>query len=261
MRVYRRFLCLGDSFTEGLEDERRMDGRHRGWADRVADELSARARGSGGADFAYANLAIRGRLVRQVIDEQVPTAVAMRPDLVTLGAGVNDSLRPRFDINATATAMERGVRALRAAGADVLLFEFGDPSRRSRLMGGVAERIRAYNTALTAIAERYDCRRVSFWQVAAFDDPQLWAEDWLHLSPAGHQLVASMVLSALADGDDPWPTPPVPAPTASWPRRARANARWTQRHLAPWVVRRIRGESSGDAIGAKQREWAAWPPP
>ena len=97
-RDWRRFVALGDSFTEGLMDEVGPDGRHRGWADRVAEALAARAAAGGADGIEYANLAVRGRLVRQVIDEQVPAAVALGPDLASIAVGVNDTLRPRYDV-------------------------------------------------------------------------------------------------------------------------------------------------------------------
>lgn len=239
-------------------DEVRDDGRHRGWADRVADALSARAGDSG---FEYANLAIRGRLVRGVIDEQVPAAVALGPDLASLAVGVNDTLRPSYDVHRAATAMEEGVRALRGCGADVVVFAFGDPSRRSRVMAPVRERIRAYNSAVRDIARHYRCFLVDFWQVAAYDDPALWDEDWLHLSPLGHEITSRFVLDTLGLGEDSWRTPIVPAPRPGLPRRAAAGARWAGRHLAPWVGRRIRGESSGDAVQPKDPRWVSWAPP
>jgi lysophospholipase L1-like esterase len=40
----------------------------------------------------YANLAIRGRSTRQIRDEQLEPALALRPDLVTLFSGTNDLL-------------------------------------------------------------------------------------------------------------------------------------------------------------------------
>jgi lysophospholipase L1-like esterase len=252
-RVWRRYVALGDSFTEGLMDDPRPDGRHLGWADRLAEELGRRA--PGGEGIEYANLAVRGRLIAQVVTEQVPAALALAPDLVSLAVGVNDTLRPHFDVNAAATALESGVRDLRASGADVLLFAFGDPTRRSRAMGIVRDRIRAYNSAVRAIAAHYDCRLVDFWQVAAFDDPALWDEDWLHLSPEGHQLVVACALEALALGDDAWRTPGVVGPPAPLPGRAAANARWVHRHLLPWVARRLRGETSGDSVRPKDPEY------
>ncbi|MDI1288581.1 MAG: SGNH/GDSL hydrolase family protein, partial [bacterium] len=166
---WRRFAALGDSFTEGLGDSERPDGRHRGWADLVATQLATRARADGDDGIEYANLAIRGRLTRQVIAEQVPAAVDLRPDLTSLAVGVNDTLRRRFDLNASATALESGVRRLRESGSDVLVFSFGDPGRRSTVMGSVRDRIRAYNSAVEAIADLYDCYLVRYWDVAVFD--------------------------------------------------------------------------------------------
>lgn len=252
---WRRYAALGDSFTEGLCDDLAPDGRHIGWADRLAQHLADRA---GGVE--YANLAIRGRLLRQVVDEQVPAAIALGPDLVTFAAGVNDSLRSGFDLDATATACERAVRSLRASGADVLLVAFGDPSRRSRVLGSVRERIRAYNTAVEAIAALYGCRVMRFWDLAVFDDDDLWDEDRLHLSPAGHRLAALAALEALGLGDARWRTP---SPLGRPPHpgaRALGHARWARRHAAPWVVRRLRGESSGDGIDPKRPAWT-WVPP
>ncbi|CAM5634467.1 SGNH/GDSL hydrolase family protein [Streptomyces hirsutus] len=48
--------------------------------------------------FRYANLAVRGKLIRQIVDEQVDTAAAMRADVVTLVGGLNDTLRPKCDM-------------------------------------------------------------------------------------------------------------------------------------------------------------------
>ena len=80
------FVAIGDSFTEGLNDPG-PGGGFRGWADLVAGALSAQRPG-----FRYANLAIRGKLLGQVVAEQVPRAVELAPDLVSLAAGGNDIL-------------------------------------------------------------------------------------------------------------------------------------------------------------------------
>ena len=236
-------------------DETRPDGRHLGWADRVAQVLADRAGARGEGGIEYANLAVRGRLVRQVVAEQVPAAVSLRPDLASIAVGVNDTLRRRFELDPLATALESAVRDLRATGSDVLVFAFGDPARRSLTMSRIRGRIAAYNSAVEAIAERYGCYRVSFWEVAAFDDDRFWDEDRLHLSPRGHELAAACALSALGLADDGWRTPVEPSPRPTLAARGVGHARWTRRHLAPWVVRRIRGESSGDRIVAKHAGW------
>ncbi len=254
-RSWRRFAALGDSFTEGLGDAERPDGRHRGWADLVATALAERAAGAGDDGVDYANLAIRGRLTRQVVDEQVPAALELRPDLTSIAVGVNDTLRRRFDLNSAATDLERGVRQLRASGTDVLVFAFGDPSRRSTVMGSVRERIRVYNSAVEAIAVLYDCYLVRYWDVAALDDERYWSDDRLHLSPAGHRIAADSALEALGLGGDDWRTPLPPGPRASAVVRTASHARWVGSHLVPWAVRRMRGASSGDGVDPKHPTW------
>lgn len=247
-REWRRFVALGDSFTEGLADVRRPDGRHRGWADRVAEHLAAAV---GPGEFSYANLAIRGRLLPQVVAEQVPLALAMEPDLVSIGAGVNDALRRHFDLDALATHLENGTRVLRGTGADVLLFAFGDPGRRSRAMSPIRHRIRSLNTAVHAIAEQYGCLVVDFWGVAEYDHDRYWDGDRLHLSPEGHALAAQTALSALGLASDHWRTPAPLPDRAHLAKRVAAHVRWLGAHAGPWVSRRARGQSSGDAVEAK----------
>ncbi|MFM7597981.1 MAG: SGNH/GDSL hydrolase family protein [Actinomycetota bacterium] len=251
--MWSRYVALGDSFTEGLMDDIGPDGRHRGWADRLACLLWERH-----PSLLYANLAVRGRLLAQVIDEQVPRALELQPDLVTLAAGVNDTLRRSYDLHASMTALDHAVAQLRSAGADVLLVAFGDPSRRSRVMGSVSGRIQAVNAATRAIAEHYGCFLVEFWGCAAFDGDDAWDEDRLHLSPVGHALAAAAAAEALGFGDDSWRTPrPLPAPSGPV-GRAGNNLRWAGRHFAPWLGRRLRGRSSGDGLEPKR---AALAPP
>ena len=243
---WTRYVALGDSFTEGLMDVTDASGRHRGWADRLAERLAML-----NPDFRYANLAIRGRTAPQVVAEQVPEALLLQPDLVSLAVGVNDALRPHYDPHASATHVENATRSLRSQGADVVLFAFGDPSRKSRVMGRVTDRIAAANAATRAIAQRYGCVLVDFWGCAAFDADEFWDEDRLHLSPQGHHLASLAVLEALGIGDDAWRTP-VPETPPGLPARVAGDVRWTTRHFAPWVARRIRRRSSGDGITPKR---------
>ena len=93
MTIYTRFIALGDSFTEGMQDYV-VDGQYRGWADRVADVLTTQS-----TDFTYLNLAIRGKLVTQVSEDQVPLAIPFitgKETLVSFHAGANDVLRPGY---------------------------------------------------------------------------------------------------------------------------------------------------------------------
>ncbi|NHW87825.1 SGNH/GDSL hydrolase family protein, partial [Escherichia coli] len=83
-----------------------------------------------GPDFAYANLAIRGRTFPGWVAEQVPAALAMKPDLISFAAGGNDVLRRSFDPDALVSRFDEVVGRLRSSGADVLLFRFADVMSR-----------------------------------------------------------------------------------------------------------------------------------
>ena len=246
--VIRSFVALGDSFTEGLNDDLRFDGRHRGWADRVAAGLVVRQQIE---EVAYANLAIRGRLMPQVRREQVPVAVSMQPDLVTLAAGINDALRKKFDLDAVATDLETSVRDLRLGGSQVLIFAYGDPSRRSRALIRMSSRMRALRSATLEIGRIYGCFVVDFWGVSTYDDERLWSPDRLHLSPLGHRITALAVLDALGLGDDAWRSPMSTSVRQGYLTRRLDDSTWLAAHAGPWVSRRIRGVSSGSDVEPK----------
>lgn len=120
-QAYHRYVALGDSSTEGLEDPA-PEGRHRGWADRFAQHV-ARAQQT---PLLYANLAIRGRKTRQLVEEQLAPALAMRPDLATVFSGTNDVIRGSFDLDAVIADLRALHVSLRDQGATVLTITMPD---------------------------------------------------------------------------------------------------------------------------------------
>lgn len=244
---WSRYVAIGDSFTEGIGDpEPKSPGGNRGWADRVAEVLSSKT-----DDFAYANLAIRGRLLQQIIDEQVEPALELRPDLLTISAGGNDIIRPGTDPDDIANRLEGAIARLRSNGATVVLFNGPDIGmtpvlRRSR--GKVA----IYNENLRALAQRHDAIVADMWALRELKDPRMWAPDRLHFSPIGHHTIARMVLASLGVDNDLEPYLPEPLPAVPW-RQARAtDIGWAREYLVPWVIRRIRHQSSGDGVSPKR---------
>jgi len=250
--TWRSWIAIGDSFTEGMSDEG-PDGGYVGWADRLAALLAARDPG-----FRYANLAVRGKMLREIIDEQVPVAVAVKPDLVTLCAGGNDVIVPGSDIDAIAEEFEQAVIALRGAGCAVVVFAGPDPKAQPvvrRMRGKVA----IYNGHVRAIADRHGARLVDLWAMPVIVDPRAWSDDRLHFSTEGHQRIALRTAEVLGlpvteDWRNPWP----PQPTPNWLRSRQADITWTRTHLLPWVRRQLRGESLGDGISAKRPELAPY---
>ncbi|MCX5207998.1 SGNH/GDSL hydrolase family protein [Kitasatospora sp. NBC_00240] len=246
----RSYAALGDSFTEGLDDPG-PDGVFAGWADRLAGLLAER-RPDG--DFRYANLAVRGRLLDQIVAEQVPQVRRIAPDLVTFCAGGNDILRPGSDPDEVAERFEAAVLELREAAGTVLICT-GFDTRGVPVLKHLRGRIATYNGHLRAIADRNGCAVADLWSLRAVHDRRAWSEDRLHLSPEGHQRVALLAARALGipveqDPDAPWPAQHVLSPA----EQRRENIQWARSYLIPWVGRRLRGESSGDHVEAKRPE-------
>ena len=250
-RTWHRYVAIGDSFTEGVGDPDpvRPNGL-RGWADRVAEVLATTT-----DDFGYANLAIRGRKLRPVIDEQVGPALLLEPDLVTSYAGANDILRPRVDIDGLAAAYDEAVGRLVASGATVVLFTAFDPGG-SAIYRPMRGRFALYTEAVREIADHHQTLLVDFWRMREYRDFGYWDTDRMHLGPAGHQRMAMEVLDVLGIAHDLQPLPPR-EPLELTGRELRAkNVEWARTHAAPWVHRRLTGRSSGDTISPRRPELA-----
>ena len=240
-------MAIGDSFTEGIGDpEPQSPGGHRGWADRVAEVLAEQT-----DDFAYANLAIRGRLLQQISDEQVDAALELKPDLITVSAGGNDIIRPGTDADEVSRRFEAMIERLRSDGATVVMFN-GPDIGMTPVLNRVRGKVAIYNENLRAIAQRHDCIVADMWALRELADPRMWAPDRLHFSPIGHNTIATMVLNALAVDHALEPFSPEPLPPRRW-RQARAeDLGWAREYLVPWVLRRVRHQSSGDNITPKR---------
>ena len=242
-----RYVAIGDSFTEGVGDER-PDGSVRGWADLVAQGIAA----AEGEPIQYANLAIRGRLLAPILAEQLDAALALGPTLVSFNGGGNDMLRPRTDLAWISRETERALLRIRDAGAEPLLLAGANPT--AGLPGGA--RVRAKGDALVraarGIARRLGIRFVDNWSDAELAGRQYWSADRLHLAPVGHHRVAANVLRALGYATpEHWvaEAAAVPRPTR------REQLRYTREHVVPWVQRRLTGRSSGDGRAAKHPDW------
>jgi lysophospholipase L1-like esterase len=270
------FVAIGDSFTEGLSDPD-PGGGYRGWADRVADVLAQSQPG-----FRYANLAIRGKLLDEVLAEQLPRAVEMAPDLVGLAAGGNDILRGS-DVDTLAAHFEPGVAKLQAAGCRVVIFTGFDP-RVFPVIRWLRGRIAAYDMHLRGIADDYGCDLVDLWSMRILNDTRAWSPDRLHLTAEGHRRVALRTCEVLGiPVTEDWraPLPPIAAGArngpstgtgpgsgnaggsgnragvgnrAQWLAARRQDGRWAREYAMPWVRRRVSGGSSGDGLCAKRPE-------
>jgi lysophospholipase L1-like esterase len=246
--MFRRYVALGDSTTEGMDDPR-PDGTYRGWADRLAERLT-----QDNPNLLYANLAIRGRRTFQVREEQLGPALALEPDIATVVAGLNDLLRRRYDPDTTAGHLEAMLATLQRHGATVMTFTLPDLGSVVPLARIVRPRLHAYNEAIREIADRTGAIVLDLAATPVTSDPRLWSVDRLHANTVGHTRIAAGFCEALGldgtDGSwaDPFPLAPRKPPHAL----IAAEVAWAKTYFTPWVVRRIRGRSSGDGRSAKR---------
>ncbi len=247
--TYTRYVALGDSSTEGLEDPGEH-GRHRGWADRLALHV-AQAQGQ---PLLYANLAIRGRKTRQLVEEQLEPALAMQPDLVSVFAGTNDIIRSNFDLSRVLADQRRLFSAFRDTGATVVTITMPDLSEVAPFARRARPRLLAFNDGVRELCAQTGVRLLDVARHPVACDPRLWHEDRLHANAEGHRRIAAGLAGVLGlpGFGDAWTEglPPSPPPTPL--ARGAAELRWTTQYLLPWLLRRLTGRSSGDGIAPKR---------
>ena len=244
-------MAIGDSFTEGIGDpgtEIDYDEGFRGWADRVAEVLAAQSE-----DFAYANLGVRGKLLRGIREEQAEAALALRPDLIIVSAGGNDILRPGTDPEEVSRRLDELVGLLGRDGATIALFTGPDIGMRP-VMRAIRGKVAIFNQHVHRIARHHDAIVIDLWALTELRDSRMWSPDRLHFSPLGHHTIALHVLAALGVEHVLEPAHPPPLPATPWRQARTEDLVWAREHLMPWVLRRLQGRSSGDGRPAKRPE-------
>ena len=248
IRQFHRYVAIGDSSTEGLDDPDGQGG-YRGWANRLAERL---AEAQGGV--LYANLGVRGRRTREIRDEQLATALGLQPDLATLFCGTNDVVRRRFDPAELGADVELMQRALVDQGATVLTFTLPDLTPVMPIARWIVPRVVALNESLRRASAASGAILVDVARHPVASDPRLWSEDRLHANALGHGRIAEALAHALGlpGAGSSWsaPLPPMPAPTVGGILKAEWS--WIRRYLGPWMWRHLRGRSSGDGLGPKR---------
>ncbi|MFF5498658.1 SGNH/GDSL hydrolase family protein [Streptomyces aquilus] len=246
--TYTSLVAVGDSFTEGMSDLL-PDGSYRGWADVLAGRMAAHTPG-----FRYANLAVRGKLIQQIVDEQVDVAAAMQPDVITLVGGLNDTLRPKCDMVRVRDLLTEAVERLAPSCKQLVLMR--SPARQGPVQARFRPRMEELFTCVDELAERHGALVVDLYGAPALSDQRMWDVDRLHLTPEGHRRVAEAVWQTL--GYDPedteWRTPMAATVPPRWVARRIADARFAKQHLLPWIGRRLTGRSSGDGLPPKRPE-------
>lgn len=242
-----RYVAIGDSFTEGVGDEL-PDGHVRGWADLVAQGWAD----ASGEPIEYANLAIRGRLVWPIVEQQLEPALALHPTHLSFNGGGNDMLRPRTSVARVVEAFQTVLRRCDEEGVRLILLSGANPSAQLPLGPLIQRRGDLLSRAVEAhFADRTDIVRALNWFDRELATPPFWSEDRLHMNTRGHHRVAARVLTALGMESPPewWSLPTLPESGTT------RGAAYYREHVAPWVRRRLTRTSSGDGREPKFASW------
>lgn len=246
-----RYVAIGDSFTEGVGDDL-PDGRVRGWADIVAQGWADAA----AQPIEYSNLAIRGKLVWPIVEEQLEPALALAPTHLSFNGGGNDMLRPRTSISRIVEAFDRVIGRCEEEGVQLILLSGANPSGQLPLSRVIQRRGDLLSAAVVRHIEgRAGIVRALNWPDRELSSAPYWSEDRLHMNARGHHRVAARVLTEL-EMEPPaawWSLPALP------PAGSRGVAYYRE-HVGPWMRRRLTGTSSGDGREPKYGTWTTIEP-
>jgi lysophospholipase L1-like esterase len=189
-----RYVAIGasDSVGVGASDPARGS-----WPALIASRLPA-------GSPPYTNLGVSGSLALQAVTQQLPGAIAQKPNLVSVWLGVND-LNATIEPASFAESLGKVVDGL-AQKTSATIFVGNVPDLRAvpayadvdktRLLAG----IQGYNDVIAAIAARNAGRVVVvdlFTGSAAFVSAATVSQDGFHPSDEGYQLIADRFAGAM----------------------------------------------------------------
>lgn len=230
-----------------------------GFADRLAALLDTHRPG-----LQYANLAVRGKQIRDVLDDQLPEAMTMGADLITVCVGMNDVTRSGRGFDRALAHLDDLHLDLAESGATVVTPTFPDLARILPIGRLLAGRVLRINAEIRDAAHRYGFRLVDLYHAPSMSQPETWSPDRVHGSSKGHELFAAAAAEALG----------LPGSSHDWAARGPAAAPpslrtrsysqvffqmlWTRNMLAPWLWQRLRGHSGGAGRDPRRPLLSQW---
>ncbi|WP_144611390.1 SGNH/GDSL hydrolase family protein [Bacillus cereus] len=190
--MWKRFVSIGDSFTEGIGDE--VEGiALKSWVDHFV-QLCVN-------DIEYANFAKRGLVTKEIRSQQLEKALTFNPDLVSIIAGANDVLKGRWNQQAYKKDMEFMIDTLSKTDADIIIASLPDFTVRlpfsSEKKQMLKEQLLEANEVILSLSREYKLHYVDFWKNPLVNDNSLWSTDLIHPNSKGYVKVAELIHSSL----------------------------------------------------------------
>ncbi|MED0827113.1 SGNH/GDSL hydrolase family protein [Bacillus pacificus] len=192
IHMWKRFVAIGDSFTEGIGDE--VEGIVlKSWVDHFV-QLCVH-------DIEYANFAKCGLVTKEIRSQQLEKVLTFKPDLVSLIAGANDVLKGRWNHQAYKNDMEFMIDTLSKTDADIMIANLPDFTVRLPLASekkqALKEQLLEINEVIRSLSREYKLHYVDFWNHQLVNDNTLWSKDFIHPNSKGYVKVAELIHSSL----------------------------------------------------------------
>lgn len=192
-RVVSTYVALGDSFTAGRES---VEAER--WADRLANGLRAV-----NPDLVYRNLAVDGASSAEVL-EQLPEALALRPDLVTVICGANDVLlTSRPDVAGYEERFDQILGRLREGAPEAAILTATAPESwhfmelRPRTKARLVKALSDLNAVTRSVAARHHVPCINVASHPGLTDRANFSADGLHPSTLGHERAVEEIYLSL----------------------------------------------------------------
>lgn len=246
--AFRSYVAIGDSLSEGLGDSGfSVDRRQCGWTDRLAGLLSMQAKRQS-VEFKYANLAIRGSKMADILGNQLDQALALKPDLVTIMAGANDFMSSPEKLVQMDQQFRLSLARLTSAGIQVLVANTISPTHL-RVFKPLTKKSLVVTQMIESAAADFGVPVLDVHRIEHLQDLNYWAKDMVHFSEHGHIKVANKAAAQL--GLDYRVTEVAHDELEEVRRSMLETLAWITRDVIPFFKRRITGVSSGRGITAK----------
>ncbi len=191
--MWKHFVALGDSFTEGIGDE--VEGAElKSWVTYFAQKYTP--------ELKYTNLAKRGLVTQEIRLKQLEKALALQPDLVSLIAGANDILKGRWNRNEYKNEMELMIDSLSKSGASIIIANLPDftvrlplPSEQQQLL---KKQLLEANEVIQSLSNEYELYHIDCWNHPMANDHTLWSKDLIHPNSRGYREIAETIFNRLS---------------------------------------------------------------
>jgi len=185
------YAALGDSTGVGV------GARQGGYVVRLFNRIVEVRPGS-----KLTNVCVSGATTEDVLRSQVEPALAARPNIITLGIGIND-VGHRMNVETFARNYETIIQRLKRANAPIIITNIPDvslaPVVPPAMRAEAARRISLFNERIGEIASRYGLLVVDAFKATREtipSRPDFFSDDGFHPSDAGYEYWAEAM----------WPT-------------------------------------------------------